>query len=340
MTSTHALDLPALDGRLPLGFLAACGVLRLLGDSQARDNEAPLRLSWDPVRATARLHTALSLDEVVARLAGIAVGIGRESLFPHAPASFPGEPRPEWPSNDGLRVPRQQFRQQLSMWHAQSDPVVTDEWVPALVTDQTADIRKTKAHGDTPAQKIACVSITPFAAPSGQQTFRTMFTKTLEMMQHDQDLIRQALVAWRRVPGVTGEYLDHHVLGSATDRSDGQSVEIGVPGATWLALMALPLFPAWGDGASIFAGGWQRVGRRRILAWPAWRAPLDLAAAKALTTHPGLRLTAPDPAHVMCDMSTLVPLSVFRVLAAERRQIPGRTFAGVLTPVSVEREAP
>ncbi|GAA3733627.1 hypothetical protein GCM10022402_12550 [Salinactinospora qingdaonensis] len=36
------------------------------------------------------------------------------------------------------------------------------------------------------------------------------------------------------------------------------------------------------------------LGRRRIMAWPVWRLPLDLAAVQVLVEHPALRPTPHD----------------------------------------------
>ncbi len=330
-SSPTKLDLPALDGRLPLGFLAACGVQRILNS----DGGPPVRLSWCPVRATARLGItgdrskgpdsplSADLDAVVTRLHDIAGGIGDDCLLPGGVPRFPGAAPKGWPRNDGMRVPRENFADSVADWRSQMADTA-DLWVPAMVTDQAVDNK-------------GCVAITPFAAPSGQQTFITMFDKTLRMVQQDRELLRQALIGWRRRDGVTGEYLDHHVLQSAADRSDGRSDERGVPGATWLALMALPRFPVWSDGATPLAGGWQSVGRRRAVTWPLWQAPLDEDSVASLVAHPGMRLTAGADGRLACDIASLAPLSVFRVCAAERRQISGRTFAGVLTPIPIGR---
>lgn len=324
-TST-VIDLPALDGREPLGFLAACGVLRLLSSD---GGQAP-RLSFDPVRGSARLHLRLDaahggdpLDGVVQRLHRVATGIGPRALLPGGAPGFPGPAHKGAPRNDGMRTPREQFRHTVEAWRAEMVEAA-DVWAPALVTDQLIDDK-------------GCVVISPFAAPSGQQTFATMFDKSLRMVQRDERLVIQALTAWRRIDGVTGEYLDHHVLRSGADRSDGESVEIGVPGATWLALMALPLLPVWSDGAAALAGGWQRVGRgRRAMSWPLWSDAVDVFGLQVLIAHPSLRLRFEQDEWV-CDASAMAGLSVFRVCAAARREIPSRTFAGVLAPITLKR---
>ena len=57
------LPLPALDGRTPLGFLAALSVLRLVTEHTSHH----ARLAWTPEDATAVLHDAQpNLDVLIA----------------------------------------------------------------------------------------------------------------------------------------------------------------------------------------------------------------------------------------------------------------------------------
>lgn len=322
----NTIELPALDGRLPLGFLAACGTLRLLDESTPPGSPRPL-LSWDRYTGTAQLSIDSDLDGVVERLQQSARSIPPEALLPNGPPAFPGNNSPsEWPRGDPVRMPVGEFASQVRSWRAAFGDDFVDVWLPAMVTDLTEDDK-------------ACVELSPFAAPSGQQRFATMFDKPLQLVRERPELLREALVGWRRVDGVTGEYLDHHVIRSAADRSEGESIEAGVPGATWLALMALPLFPAWAGSARPLAGGWQARRRSRpLLVWPLWAAQTDVHAALSLLTHPALRIiegggAAPGPR--VADPDALRALGVFYVGGADRQAIAGRNFAGVLTTAAV-----
>ena len=168
-----------------------------------------------------------------------------------------------------------------------------------------------------------------FAAPSGKQSMRTMLEKPLALLRANPALLREALVAWRRYPGVSGEYLDHRVLFDAVDAPDGRPAERGVPGATWLALMSYPLMRTTAAHGEPVTTCWQDFGRPvgRRMVYPLWSDPLDPAAVGAVLTHPvlqGAEPGTPPPAAAL--------LSVFAVVHAHRRRIAGRTFAGVLTP--------
>lgn len=314
------LTLPALDGRNALGFLAACGTFRLLSEHADID----VRLSWDPRTAQARLHGVETIGDIVATLVGVVDSINEESLLPNGPAGFPGDSSPEgWERGDPMRMPVGIFRQQVAEWITEYGDEFVNTWVPAMVTDLMEDDKH-------------AVEITRFAAPSGQQKFFTMLDKNLAAVRKDPELLQEALEGWRRRDGVSGEYLDHHVLRSAADTTSGKSDETGVPGATWLALMALPWFPAYATTNRRLTTGWQfqRKARRALFVWPLWAEPLAVAPVRAMLTHPSLALH--DHVEAEVSRAKLEPLSVFLVCAAGRRAVPGRNFAGVLAPVPVE----
>lgn len=317
--------LPALDGRSALGWLATLGLLRLLDEESKDPRVRDPRLSWNPRTAQARLTVPGSLDDLVDVLQSIVEeDITGDALLPNGPAKFPGSTAPkEWPRADPMRMPHDAFDSTLRTWRA-THPEVTDRWVPALVTDQVTDDQ-------------GCVALTSYAAPSGQQKFSTMLSKPLSLVRKDIGLLREALSSWQRANGVTGEYLDHRVLRSAADTPEGASNEAGVPGATWLALMALPWLPVRGSAGEALASGWQVRSRQRpVMVWPLWRDDLPVSAVRTLITHPALRISqASRSEDGVVNAANLRPLSVFTVCGASRQPIPGRKSAGVLTPITV-----
>jgi hypothetical protein len=303
------LTLPALDGRTPLGFLAALGLTRLL---DVHTDDRP-RLSWSPEDYTAQLHTTRgSIDSVVADLHNIIDSIPDDGVLPGVPVNLP----PPGAAPDQLRLRPVALRALAKELAPESDGEV-EAWLGSLVTDLSLD---DKARSD----------ISMMAAPSGRQSMRTMLEKPLELVRKDPGALAEALLGWRRRPGVSGEYLDHRVLFDAADSGAGRSEERGVPGATWLALMSYPLLRTTALGSEPITTGWHR--RRRqpsLFVYPLWKVPLDRHAFTALLEHPMMlqcvRGEVPAAAEV---------LSVFAVRRAQRRKIPGRTFAGVLGPVS------
>lgn len=302
------LVLPALEGRKPLGFLAAVGLTRLL----TVHGGARPKLSWRRDDVAAVLDGPWdSVGAVVDVLKGIVSSIPEDGVVPGAPAELP----PPGEAPDKLRLPPGDLRQLAVALAATPDPEI-EAWLASLVTDLSLDDKRRS-------------DITLMAAPSGKQSMRTMLQKPLAQLRSHPDCLGEALTGWRRRPGVTGEYLDHQVLFDAGDSGFGESEERGVPGATWLALMAYPLMRTTAAGAEPITTGWYRKPRRpAIFVYPLWATPLDLHAMSALLDHPlwsgGLDGALPDGA---------AALGVFTMGRAQRRRIPGRTFAGVLGPL-------
>jgi len=303
------LALPALDGRTPLGFLAALGLTRLL---DIHTGDVP-RLSWSPEDFTAQLHTTRgSIDEVVADLRNIVDNIPSDGVLPGVPVNLP----PPGAAPDQLRLSPGALRSLVNKLAPEPDAEI-EAWLGSLVTDLSLD---EKSRSD----------ISMMAAPSGKQSMRTMLEKPLKLVRDNPACLDEALLGWRRHPGVSGEYLDHRVLFDGADSGAGKSEERGVPGATWLALMSYPMLRTTALGSEPITTGWHRRPRRQppLFVYPLWTVPLDRHAVTALLEHPLMQQC------VRGELPTAAKvLSVFTVRRAQRRRIPGRTFAGVLGPV-------
>jgi len=302
------LTLPALDGRTPLGFLAALGLTRLL---DIYTDDSP-RLSWSTQDYTAQLHTTRdSIDAVVADLQNIVDRIPQDGVLPGVPVDFP----PPGEAPDQLRLTPGALKALASELAPEPDAEI-DAWLGSLVTDLSLDDKSRSA-------------ISMMAAPSGKQSMRTMLEKPLKLVREDPGCLTEALEGWRRRSGVSGEYLDHRVLFDAADSGAGKSEERGVPGATWLALMSYPLLRTTASGSEPITTGWHRQRRQpSLFVYPLWTVPLDRHAVTALLEHPLMRQCVHGERPAAADV-----LSIFTVRRAQRRRIPGRTFAGVLGPV-------
>lgn len=307
------LPLPALDGRKALGFLAALGTTRLL---ERWDGEQP-SLRWARDTSAAVIHTRHeTADALAERLVEIARSIPENGVLPGVPADFP----PPGAAPDGLRLPPEQLGNLAARLVTAPDPEL-EAWLASLVTDLTVD--------DNGRSDISLM-----AAPSGKQSMRTMLEKPLQAVRENPESIREALLGWRRYPGITGEYLDHQVLFDAAHSGTGKSEERGVPGATWLALMAYPLLrttaslTAAGNGEPITSGWHRRTKRPPSFVYPLWTEPLGVDAIVALLDHP-LWEDAVDGALP----PEAAALTVFSVHRFQRRRIAGRTFSGVMAPV-------
>lgn len=304
----NTLTLPALDGGRALGFLAALGLTRLL---EVHDGDMP-RLAWTRDSSIAVLQTRHeTVDALAERIVEIAQSIPDDGVLPGAPPEFP----PHGAAPDRLRVPPAELRELATMLAPEVNPEV-EAWLASLVTDLSLD---DKGRSD----------ISLMAAPSGKQSMRTMLEKPLAELRNNPHCLHEALLGWRRYPGVTGEYLDHQVLFDAADSGAGESEERGVPGATWLALMSYPLLRTTAAGAEPLTSGWHRRPRQPpTFLYPLSTVPLGCDAIIALMEHP-LWEQAVD-GKVPSEASAF---GVFAVHRFQRRRIPGRTFAGVLGPV-------
>lgn len=309
----NQVTLPALDGLDPLGFLATLGTFRLCASELGED----VKLRFDPAtaRAVVDAGSLRDVDDVVRVVSGVFDTIG-DGQIPGLPTDFP--PRGEAP--DKLRVQADKLRSlPVNLWPSEADSPVLRHWLHALITDLAADDKGRAA-------------ITPYLAPSGKMSFSTTFIKNRDEVRQRSSAFREAFVGWRRVPGCTGAYLDHRVLVSSADAVDGRTGgELGVPGATWLALMALPLLPVTAANGLPLAVGWRQFGRRSLLSWPVWSEPLDIDCAGALLSHPAVRSVLDES--MQTDSRALRPFGVFAVGRAERKKVRGRNFAGVLTPL-------
>jgi hypothetical protein len=306
-----SLALRALDGRTPLGFLAALGTLRLIAEHTAHTP----RLAWSPRDCTAVLHDGPpDMDVLVADLTAVMRSISANAVLPGLAEDFP----PPGAAPDKLRLTRRAFRDYATQAVSVDGPAV-ERWLGLLVTDLALDNE----------QRVA---ITPYAAPSGKQSMRTMLEKPLGDLRKQPVLLREAFTGWRRYSGVTGEYLDHRVLYDTADTPDGKpGGQRGVPGATWLALMSYPLFTSTAPTGQALSTCWQdrgKAGRRMV--YPLWSHPLNIPAVQALLDHPVL-VGGDD--HRPSPQAQL--LSIFWIGHAARRLLPAGKSAGVLTPLTL-----
>jgi hypothetical protein len=321
----HAVPLPALDGRDPLGFLASLGLLRLLTEQSGDD----IALSFSTTTAQAVLHGPFeSTIDIAEKLTAVTDTMAGGSFIPNVPAGYPIA-KVGVTGGDPMRGQQTDHRNTIATIRALAGDAAV-RWHASLVTDLARDNK-------------GQVALTQFSAPAGQQTVKSFFEKTTTLVRANPDFLHQALTSWQRVPNYTGEYLDHRVLRSAADLPAGESSEVGVPGATWLAIMALPLFRLTGDGTTLTTTLWRRAQRHPpTMIWPLWRQPLNLAATIVLIEHPAIDIAPRQndnrDLYIQADRHTLDALGIFAIVGAKRRIIDGRKSAGVLVPVPIVAE--
>ena len=312
----NQVKLPALIADSPLAILAAIGTMRLIHDFV--DGKA--RLAWDTSEHCPILFSSLnSIKAVTSALQDLVNSMPEGVVVPGAPAGFP----PPGVAPDKLRVPQGELTKLTSKLiesATEAETITVRSWLGSLVTDLAVD---SKNRG----------SVSNYIASSGKQSIATMLEKPLEHVQAEPDYLRQALISWRRVSGVTGEYLDHRAACTATEDGRGKATMRGVPGATWLALMSYPLWTTTAVRKKARTSGWHPSSRRgrssSELRLPLWKAPLGPAAVKALVEHPAL-----DGDLGQGLSRELRLLGVFHVCRAKRYQPPNSKSTGILTPIS------
>jgi hypothetical protein len=248
VTDVHRIDLPGLIGDEPLGFLAVIGMMTQLLESTF--------LSWDPEDRHAILYCdrSSSVADLVAVLMKRLREVGKDQALPNI-STFPVRRRRGAP--DPLRITPVEYRQLARR--------ADRRWLSATLTDRATD-----ADGH-------CL-VNPLVAVRGRQTIGSFwYYPMLEMWEDPQRLLTEALTGWRRVEGSEGWLLDHRATYSNDPGLSGPGGSMAVPGATWLATLAVRKFgyPDYGspDLPEDLPSGWFRVDGVEVFAWPLWTLP-------------------------------------------------------------------
>ena len=309
------IDVPALRGDDPLGFLAALGVLGLAEIGSI----PPLKLGWTTSAApTARFDgDVTSTDELADQLSDAFAQLREEGLpgpglLPEFPIARTGG------GTDPMRV-RSAI---VAEWYANADATYRagDPWLARWLVA----IAGQSAVAD---EKRDDVRLTPFYAPTGRMTLRgSLFDSTAEAVERLGGP-GDAVVGWRRTV-YDGANFDGRATRDGAVTTTGKPANQGAPSATWLALMGLRFFTITDDGRQIRTMGWQPVRMyegytSRSLVWPCWQPALDAPAVRSLLSHPVLQLEAGDdgPRVTRHARRLLPPLGVVAVFGASRRSL-------------------
>lgn len=317
--------LPALRSDDSLGFLAALGTLELLHTVEGLE----VALGWDGLGGEALLVVDLPDAAAVAeRLRSVALRLDAEGRLTPADASLT--------LARYSRDERQALR--IQGVDARNDPMRA---TPSVARDRLLGVADRERDGDWLTARWAAGLITmlgvdrtgtclltPLYAPAGQQVLAQLLGK-YRQQACEPGMLHEALTSWRRRPD-SGANLDHRDLRDGAWSARGAPENVAVAGATWLALMAAPLFRQMGDGRRGEATGWNRDRRSvrpRSLIWPVWSEPRSLEAVEALLSHPVVRAagdlhSTSSSRRRRDDVSKLVPklkgLGVSAVCSASR----------------------
>ncbi|MCI4039803.1 hypothetical protein [Streptomyces sp. TRM75563] len=297
----HQLELPALYGSSPLGFLAALGTLQLTDHTL---DHAP-RLSWAGPDAPAVLHThqPLTHTELADLLATHLPAQPEKDALAVAPGIL-DQPRHTGPGapNDPLRMPIEEALALLRD-HARAEREHDDNrarWFTSLINPLVATPGKTEDAGLSKSTRSAkentttlYTRTTPFFGRTGRMTLPSSWATAAQHCIKDPDHIHAALTHWKRVDGYAGANLDHSSLGDAHMVSHGKPTQQGVPGATWLALHGFAAFRLIGNTNRPHATSWNST--TNAFTWPIWNPPLTTTAIGVLLEHPAIHTLKPVP---------------------------------------------
>jgi hypothetical protein len=276
------LKLTGLDASNPLGYLAALGLLQILADFNAVvEPRCEWRLSWrDEGRWLAVLHGSDDSEFVIHRLHDD-VASWRDELA--LQLAYDGEGKRLAPSageaNFDLKPKPETFRAFAgeAANTCTPDKMRSARMIAAygseLITDNNGNLKPTALH---------------FTA--GQQTFLGMVRALQQGLASDD--FREALIGpWRtasKLPSLSWNASAPRIYAYRADNPSGEK-RGSVPGADWLAFIALRFFPVASKGNRLMTAGVKGGWKDSTMRWPVWDAPLSIQAIRSLQTWPGLR---------------------------------------------------
>jgi hypothetical protein len=244
------LELTALQGHTPIGFMAALGLLRV--------SPTGTRLSWNRITQTAELH-----------------GIEREVLVAHLLQLMTGRAAsPELQlADDVRRFDVDRFRTE---YDAAAEPLAS--WLRCWWREDGHEAHATPTDlcltgGPQRMIKMArelAKTLDPTRKKGAEIFVRAKFEEALfgPWCYEDDN------ASWGWDPAT-------YRPGALTSRAPSEMKMEGVAGAYWLAWEAQPLFPCiHGEGTLGF------VSRPRAWTWATWAEPLDIHAVRALMRRP------------------------------------------------------
>jgi hypothetical protein len=263
--------LTGLDGKNPLGFLAALGVLNAVSD---HTKSARPKLSWQR-KGTYRpvLHDGPNATELVDLLAADSDAFARE------PALELRYPKANGTEAHDLKPPPKRFAEYLEKLvdsDARCSLAVAAAFATDVAVDNNGNAKPTALH---------------FTA--GQQEFLAMVAELREGVTRD-DFDEALFGPWRYQRPLPVLQWDNSQTRDYALRSSDPSKDkkLGVPGADWLAFRGLPFVrvaPVAGYRGPAVAttgcrGGWKTGSFR----WPIWTGALSRRVVSSLMTSPEL----------------------------------------------------
>ena len=263
----NVFGLTGLKARHPLGFMAACGLLRCLTHEK---DFGWTRLGWriDGSQDTfGVLHSERPLD--IAHVTRMLLRAGRKQRESRAWT---------WSTRIDDRTR-----------YCETAQIAVEGWLDGVAARDAADMLAALAS-DLVSDKNKLRG-TAFDLCSGpQQMLKNLIDVSTGVEQNAESRFGEALTGpW--------DYQDKdHSLGwdPRTQRlhalrwkaPTNDTANRSVRAAVFLASLALPMFPCFAVGSKLRTVGFHRDGNDDWFAWPVWRQPISLATLRSLISHP------------------------------------------------------
>lgn len=272
------LLLTGLDGKNPLAFLAALGVLDALSERSAH-GAAP-RLAW-------------RYDGVYRPV--LVGGPDRDALVPALLddlRAFRDEP--------ALALRYAKKGEGAEAWDLKPPPGEYRKYLERLVAGAAPGRRRSVDHAAAFATDVACdnngnTKPTALHFTAGQQEFLKTVGEVMEGTRAE-DLDEALFGPWRYRGRLKTLGWDNTAARDYALRADDPSKaeKLGVPGADWLAFRGLAFLRCAPRGDEILttgcSGGWKTGAFR----WPVWSAPLPRSVVRSLLASTELVACRPD----------------------------------------------
>lgn len=329
------LACPALRSDDTLGFLAALGVLELCSSTL----DGRVRLGWEGLGGAALVDVPFeTVEDLAAHLSSVALRMFSADRV--LPCAQPGPIRKPDPVAE--RKARKEAGEATKL-----DPASLSKEAAVTEFRKMRQVEIGDPPGGEPDRDSArwlaglvnqigpakggFQPLTPLYGPSGNMSLYQLYRRHLDAVAKAPQLIVEALIRWRRMPDETGANLDTRALRDSAVTSTGKATNAAVMGATWLALMSVPLFRLVSERRSV-AIGWESA-RGLQLRWPVWTQLLDRPAVEVLLSHPFLPVPAWTTRAAGRDRG-LTALGVVAICRARRQ--PLSKSPGALRPPTVE----
>jgi hypothetical protein len=275
MTTLYSIELPGLRGHHPLGFLAACGLIRLATE------RSPARLGWKTETgggwvALLQIGEAQA-DDLRDRLINVVAESAKKFI------------------KDLEQVGITEAEAQASDFRKWSESTLATDLLPGIGSEI---LQRRKGSGKNKGKFV--IQTTHFAMTSGQQDLISGARKTAEQMakrSHNKEIqekVRQKI--HEALFGPWSYQDDEHSLGWDPNgqrlhalRNKAPTVDDknrSVLGAVFLATQALPFFPCFAVGPNLYTTCFHRDDGEDWFSWPIWRDPISLNTLRSLLAHP------------------------------------------------------